>query len=370
MKKLYKFQMTQEIEGEEVVVSKDDDGNEVRTTKPTKTNRERNFFIRKPTRKMYDEAELYYGVKLSEGIKAGMMTRALLAKRFDNDGGVLSDEDKTRYSALYFTLFELQNEYQRISLIDKAKRTDVEEEKYKEVIKALIETRERIQDFETAQASIFDQTAENRARNKTIMWWTLMLAYEGVLAKEDRIEDFPFFGAGDIESKLDKYDDIEENEDRDEFLAEAMRKFAYFVSFWYVGKAATEEEFEQLAAMADADVESAEKEQDEINEVIENIIEDEKKAEGTETGKTKANMTEAEKIDKEAEEVLGQITEISEEPKAEEPKAEEPKAEEPKAEEPKVEEPKLPEEPKQKQKKKKNHSKNTKEEGTPEEGGK
>jgi hypothetical protein len=275
---------------------------------------------------------------LSEGIKAGMMTRALLAKRFDNDGGVLSDDDKTRYSALYFTLFELQNEYQRISLIDKAKRTTVEEDKFKDIVKALIETREKIQDFETAQASIFDQTAENRARNKTIMWWTLMLAYEAVEAQEDKIEDFPFFGVGEVESKLDKYDDIEENEDRDEFLAEVMRKFAYFVSFWYVGKAATEEEFEQLAAMADSNIEESEKEQEEIQEVIDEIIKDEGQVEEPEglPPKKEPELPEAP-------EELGSITEVGEEPK-------------------------VKEEPKPTPKKKKNNSKNKKAEGKPEEG--
>ena len=36
-----------------------------------------------------------------------------------------------------------------------------------------------IQEFEMAQASLFDQTAENRARNKTILWWVLNMSYYG-----------------------------------------------------------------------------------------------------------------------------------------------------------------------------------------------
>jgi hypothetical protein len=269
MKKLYRFSMTQEIEDSEVVVSKDEEGNEVRTTKPIKKDVTRQFFIRKPTRKMYDEAELYYGVKLSEGIKAGMMTRALLAKRFDNDGGVLSDEDKKKYSAQYFALFEIQNEYQRLSLIEKSKRTEEQQSKLNDSIKAMIDLKERIQDFESAQASVFDQTAENRARNKTIMWWTLMLAMEEAETEDGGdIVQIPYFGTGDIAAKLESYDAMEENEDADEFSAEVMRKFAYFVSFWYVGKAGSEEEFDQLANQLDMADEDEERREEEIDEII------------------------------------------------------------------------------------------------------
>jgi hypothetical protein len=313
MKKLYKFSMTQEIEDTETVVSKDEEGNEVKTTKPTRKNVTRQFFIRKPTRKMYDEAELYYGVKLSEGIKAGMMTRALMAKRFDNDGGVLSEEDKKRYSAQYFTLFELQNEYQRLSLIEKATRTEEQQEKLNTTIKAMIEIKERIQDFESAQQSIFDQTAENRARNKTIMWWTLMLAHEEALDEEiNETSDLPYFGTGDIGARLDSYDDMEENEDQDEFSAEVMRKFAYFVSFWYVGKAGTKEEFEQLASsLTESEIDSERREND-IDDVI--ASEQEKMKEMSEELDEMAEKTDKAVAEQE------ELEAIKEEPEEEKPK--------------------------------------------------
>lgn len=38
-------------------------------------------------------------------------------------------------------------------------------------------TREKIQNFEMTQSSLFEQTAENRARNKTIIWWLLNISY-------------------------------------------------------------------------------------------------------------------------------------------------------------------------------------------------
>ena len=195
---------------------------------------------------MFDEAELYFGVKLSEGIKAGMLTRAMLAKRFDNDGGVLSDADKEQYSGLYFTLFEVQNQLTRLQLIPKEERSEQEQQEYNEAVRAMIGLKAEIQEFETAQASFFDQTAENRARNKTITWWVLNLSHEVT----DSGDEVPFFGQGSVDDKLATYDEIEEN--GDEFQDSVVKNFSYYTSFWYVGRAKTQEEFDQLSSMEES----------------------------------------------------------------------------------------------------------------------
>lgn len=242
MKKLFEFMVPKETEVEETEVSKNEKGEEIKTTKKVKKKEQVKVFLRKPTRALFDEAELFYGVRLSEGIKAGLLTRALLSKRFTNDGGVLSEEEKNVYATLYVALFERQNEFQKLSIKDESERTEQEKIRYKEVVGELTELRTQIQDFETAQASLFDQTAENRARNKTILWWVLQLAY----AFDEKGREYPFFGEGDYYSKIKVYDNIEENGTDFENLV--CRKLAYFVSFWYVGRASSQEEFEKLAA--------------------------------------------------------------------------------------------------------------------------
>ena len=242
MKKLFEFMVPREVEIEEVETSKNDKGEEVKTIKKVKKKEQVKVFLRKPTRALFDEAELFYGVRLSEGIKAGLLTRALLSKRFTNDGGVLSEEEKNIYATLYVSLFEKQNEFQKLSIKDESERTDAEKTRYKEIIQELTELRTQIQDFESAQASLFDQTAENRARNKTILWWVLQLAY----AVNEKGEEYPFFGDGQYEDRLRIYDNIEET--GNDFETLVCRKLAYFVSFWYVGRASSQEEFERLAA--------------------------------------------------------------------------------------------------------------------------
>ena len=82
MKTMFEFDIYHEKEIEKVDVSTNEKGEEVKVTSKVKTTVPVKLGIKKPTRRLFDEAELFYGVRLSEGIKAGLLTRALLAKRF------------------------------------------------------------------------------------------------------------------------------------------------------------------------------------------------------------------------------------------------------------------------------------------------
>ena len=267
MKRLYTFDLDEEVESRVQETSKNENGEDVTTTKVVKETKIRTFFIRKPYRKLYDDAELFYGVMISQGIQAGLITRPLLAKRYENDGGVLNEKEKGEYAKLYMQLFEFQNEFSRIQLAkDEAKtpeeKEDLEAEQEKNIVE-LVRVRERLQDYETAQQTIFEQTAENRARDKTILWWTLMLSY---VEDEDGSER-PFFGSGEFDECLEEYDRIETLENA--FLTEVTRKFAYYVSFWYMGKVTDEKEFKELDAFDTRTEEEKEKEANLIKGVIE-----------------------------------------------------------------------------------------------------
>jgi len=243
MKTMFEFDIYQEKEIEKVDVSTNEKGEEVKVTSKVKTTVPVKLAIKKPTRSLFDEAELFYGVRLSEGIKAGLLTRALLAKRFNNDGGVLSDEEQKEYNELYIDFFNLQNEFQKLSIKEESIRTEEEKENLKNVIVKMNDARERLQKYEMAQANLFEQTAENRARNKTIMWWVLQLS----LIQGDDKKFKELFNEGSYEEKIKRYDEIEESEFGIEKIA--IQKLLYLISFWYIGRAASQEEFEKLLEM-------------------------------------------------------------------------------------------------------------------------
>ena len=60
MKKLYEFTLKEKVTNKVEEKSTDKDGNEITITKDKTEEGDRVFFLKKPTRSMYDEAELYY----------------------------------------------------------------------------------------------------------------------------------------------------------------------------------------------------------------------------------------------------------------------------------------------------------------------
>lgn len=242
-KYLYEFTVDKEKEIEEVESSKNEKGEEVKTIKKVKSKNPVSLRILKPNRKLFDEAELFYGIKLSEGIKAGLLTRSLLAKRYQNDGGAMSESEKQRYATLYIELYQLQNDLQRLEVnLDKLSKEE-QTKKITDLLNKISITKKELQEIENYHSTLFDQTAENRARNQTIMWWVLQLSYISENSKDYQA----FFGEGNFDKKIEKYDEIEEQDDL--FYKEVLAKLAYFVSLWYMGKASNFEDFKNLEAL-------------------------------------------------------------------------------------------------------------------------
>ena len=258
---LYTFTINKETEVEKREKSTKD-GKEIETVEKVKETTPVEFLLQKPTRKLFDEAELFYGVKMSEGIKAGLLTRNLLAKRYEDDGGAFSEVEKQRYSELYLDIYNKEEEYQRLQLNLDNKSQELKDNLAQNLLYELSDLRRELTEIENAQANIFDQTAENRAKNQTIMWWVLRLSNWKEYSHSD---SSPFFGTGTHEERLAKYDEFEE--EMDEFYGEAIRKLAYFVSFWYMGRATDKEEFKTVEELYDS--QQPESEDESLNEADE-----------------------------------------------------------------------------------------------------
>ena len=253
MKKIFEFTVPRLVKVKQSDSTENEKGETVITEKEVEKSVDQKIVLRKPTRSLYDEAELYYGVILSEGIKAGLLTRALLAKRFNNDGGTMADQEKDEYAEMYMRLFELQNDLERVGLIAESEQTADQKEKLKSDIAELTVLKDQIRNFEKNQASLFEQTGENRARNKTVLWWCVHLAHEEEDGKLNAI-----FPGETLEEKMTVYDSLEESED--DYYDLLLRKILYYVSFWYVGRASTQEEFEELLLELGETEEEAQKE--------------------------------------------------------------------------------------------------------------
>ena len=277
---LYYFKIPRLVESEiEIDPITDEEGNEIKQFKTIKKETPVTCAIKKPTRSIYEAGELYYSVELSKFIQAGMLTKTLLAKRFANDGGALSEKEQNHYSELYSALHTKEQEVQRIQLdTENAKKRA---KKLQTLLLEITSIRQQLVEFESTQSALFDQTAEHKARNKAILWWVLHLSYIKDQKDENEKEIFrDLFAGEDIEEKLESYDAIEEGVEfkkggEQEHLGLALKKFAYFISFWYSGQAVDKEGFEAAEKLLDevdifdASEEAQQQKQEGFKDVIE-----------------------------------------------------------------------------------------------------
>jgi hypothetical protein len=161
-----------------------------------------------------------------------------MQKRFLEDGGVLSTDQRTEYNDLYDKLFQRQAAHRALN--SKVDKTEEETQESKRIMDEIIEIMSTLQSFESRTSNdLYQNTAENLSRNRTALWFTLMLSYQ-----EKDGKDVPFFGSGTFEQRLAKYDEMENREDAFEY--QLIQKFLLVCSLFYFGKAETQEDFDLL----------------------------------------------------------------------------------------------------------------------------
>jgi hypothetical protein len=225
---------------------------EIRKTKEKKTvieQREQTeatpirIVLRRPTRTQLEDGDMFYSIQLNKFIKMGLLTRAMLAKQHVDVGGTLDEEEKQRYAQLYVQLYERQQAVQRYALKTVDEMSDGDTERLNKAIADLGLIRKELTDFETVQASMFEHTADIKARNKTITWYLMMLSH--LRREEDGDEDLePIFHGEDFDAKYDHYKELEEDED--EIYFKCIDKLSSLVTIWYMSGVQTQEDFDAL----------------------------------------------------------------------------------------------------------------------------
>lgn len=228
---IYTFALDKEVTVEKSERTKDESGAEITITKKVKENKPFTFKVKKPTRKIIEDADLFYGVKVGEYLKAGLLSRNLIAKRLENDGGDLSESDKTKYSQLLIKFYEVRLNLDKAQKAFDENQNEENKQKFQEAQEQFIEVKNDLTDFEMQRSALFDQSAESKAYAKQIFWLTLHLVYWD---KNGGTENFePYFIGNNFEEKCDDYD-LKEDGDEDKDLFEKInRKLAFVVSYWF-----------------------------------------------------------------------------------------------------------------------------------------
>ena len=243
MKRLFEFTVNKKDKVTKTVKDINKDGQEIDAIKVVEEEVPYKFFIRKPNRRMLDEGDLQYGVALAEAIRAGMITRPLLSKRYTQDGGILADFQTRALEDLTEDLRKNYEEQEKIESKKKGEITEDEADRLEQLKKDVKPLSEILRRYNMAEESLFDDTAESRARNKAILWWIINLAYKVETENGKEVEK-PFFSGKDYDEKLDNYDEIMESEEL--FSAQVTTEFSYNISLWYYARPNSKGQFEDM----------------------------------------------------------------------------------------------------------------------------
>ena len=179
-----------------------------------------------------------FSIEMSKCIKKGILTKAMLAKKYSDSGGLLTEDDSRNLLRLYKELGETQTDLGK--LIAKKKKSEGEKKRESELTEEFMAARKQIVDLETTYQNVFNHTADTRAQNKTVLWYMINLSY----VETDAGEESPLFPGETHEEKENSYYEKDENED--EIYELARETLMTFVSFWYFSQNASEEDYAKL----------------------------------------------------------------------------------------------------------------------------
>lgn len=233
---IYEFTLKKKVKKQVETKRKNKDGEEETVLSNRTVSVPVKFFVKKPTRRMADEAEVFYSVQLSKAIKMGIVTKAMLIKKYADNGGALSEEESKQLLKSLKKLNDLENEYKLCSV----KKTKESKERAEELILEIITLKRELQELESSLQSVYQHTADSKAEKEVLLWYAIQLAK----FSEDGEEEKPFFDGEDFEEQLeDLYEKYEVDES---FESEATSKICKVVGYWFYNQTAEKKDIEKF----------------------------------------------------------------------------------------------------------------------------
>lgn len=208
---------------QKITEEREENGQKIQVTKDSKSIKPIKIAVLKPDRKKYKEADIFYAKTLSNYLKEGLLPHSLVSKRYTNDGGPLTDQEKKTINALREKYVELQEEYFGME----GTLTEDQNKRRGQILSEMTEINQTVKEIKDSYSDIFNQTAEAKTRNDSIEWWVLNLS----LIDEDGNGYKHLYGDGDVDSRMNNLEKMESK--NDSFFNEVIKKLSYFISFWY-----------------------------------------------------------------------------------------------------------------------------------------
>jgi len=112
MKSIYSFtvEMAKEVEEKTKEKRKNKAGKEeeVEVSKKVTKKMPYEIILKEPTRRQLEDADMEYSIEISRCVKKGVLTKAMLAKKYSDTGGILTEKDAERLVDLYGSLSDFK----------------------------------------------------------------------------------------------------------------------------------------------------------------------------------------------------------------------------------------------------------------------
>tara|TARA_R110000772_G_scaffold249530_2_gene364018 strand:+ start:126112 stop:126915 length:804 start_codon:yes stop_codon:yes gene_type:complete len=258
MKKLFEFESEEEVttyQPSKEVDPQSDSGEMIEVKRPFKSLTKRKFFIRKPGRALYDEADLFYSKQFSFLVQKGILTTTQLAKRFDDDDGIFSKKEITIYEKLRNEMLDALGRKNKLEETLQDERSKEYQTKINDVNLEIQVVEEQIRKYQVAQNMVFENTAEYKAKDKTSLFWTLYLSYEEKDGKYIPIFKDAGSKEDEFEDRIKIFDEIQESDDT--FMERMRLEFLYLITVWNSSGIDNDEDFKKALEIRDEDLRSS-----------------------------------------------------------------------------------------------------------------
>lgn len=273
---LYSFSIDIEKEIEENVEKKSKRKNKdtgkmetITSTEKVKVKKEIpfNVYIKKPNRTELEDGDMFYSLELNRFIKMGLLTKAMLAKQYGNQGGVWSEKEQKIYADLLYKMHQKQLEVQQFSILgDNGKLSERQKEKLDQAVKDMSLIKKDLTEYEVLQNSLFDHTADVKARNRAIMWYILHMTYFTEGDQDDPVFE-PMFEGDDFKEKYDAYETKEE--EQDELYQRCIDKISSIITIWYISGTQNQSGLEDiLTQMKEMNEDEEDEEEEQLEEEL------------------------------------------------------------------------------------------------------
>jgi membrane-associated HD superfamily phosphohydrolase len=246
MKSIYNFtvNMVREVEEKSTEKRKNKETGkeeEIEVSKKVEKKIPYDIILKQPNRRQLEDADMEYSIEISRCIKKGILTKAMLAKKYSDTGGILTEKDAERLVDLYGELSEFESEASKLGINTSGAPQKKMSKKAKEMNGQIAMTRRDIVNLESSYQSLFNHTADIKSQNRVILWYILHLSH---YQTSDMEKPELVFQGEDFEGKVDDYYGKDEKDDK--LFRLIQSKLAAIVSYWYFSATPTREEFDKL----------------------------------------------------------------------------------------------------------------------------